>query len=287
MKYDLEACRLLGKTFMRMNRSQEAYDTFKLELSLLEKMAEGVASDSTSSSTKNSTNSTNNNSFDVNLNISTAYSNLGLAAKKCGNLDEAVTHLSCALSRLTSNNEQNLKTPTVANILQNLGQVHAARRDHSAARDAYQKSLEIQLSLFGPDHANVALGYLCLARLVSDNMGGGPICSNSTTTTGPSSSTSSLSNSSSSSSSQAPGCPPGPPSTPPTNGNPPPTNPTTSTTITARVELYDKALSILDAGTDKTKQEKILSELPELPCAERVLSLVASIKKERMALLRK
>lgn len=174
IKQDLDAYSLLGKTFMRLNRPQEAYDSFKVEVALYEKIqsaqtmngASGGNSQSADTVEDTEESSTMKNSKDINEEkLSTAYSNFGLAAKRLSKLDEAVTSMQKAMSVLTKDNELSMRSDSVSKILQNLGQIHMARRDAKSAIDAYQKSLEIQISLNGADHANVALGYLCLARV--------------------------------------------------------------------------------------------------------------------------
>ncbi len=40
-----------------------------------------------------------------------------------------------------------------------------AKGEIDAARDAYQRSLDIYIKMYGGDHGCVALGYLCLARI--------------------------------------------------------------------------------------------------------------------------
>merc|ERR1712194_735738 len=94
-----------------------------------------------------------------------AHSNMGVCLKSLGKFDDAASHIQAALSILTRNNEQELKTAHVANLLQNLGQVYTAAKKVKEAEDAYTKSLEINMHLNGPDHASVGLGYLCLARV--------------------------------------------------------------------------------------------------------------------------
>ncbi|CAD7938905.1 unnamed protein product [Amoebophrya sp. A120] len=142
---DLEAHEWMAKCFMRLRRPKEARDVFQAQLALKLRLKEETQK--------------------YRDDLANIYSNLGLACKQSGDVDSAITSMRNALNETTKGDEQNLTTSLCAQILQNLGQAYRAKGDPDQARDAYQRSLEIYMRLYGPDHGCVALSYLAMARL--------------------------------------------------------------------------------------------------------------------------
>ena len=147
---DREAYSWIGKIFMRVGRSQEAFDTFVVLAKLQEQLDDG------SSASRDG--------------LASTYSNIGICAKACGRLDEAIEAQKKALQKTTGGNELGVNSDTSARILQNLGQAYSAKMMVAEARDAYTKSLEIVLQKYGAEHGSVGLAYLCLARLPDESV---------------------------------------------------------------------------------------------------------------------
>ena len=137
---DREAYSWIGKIFMRVGRSQEAFDTFVVLAKLQEQLDDG------SSASRDG--------------LASTYSNIGICAKACGRLEEAIEAQKKALQKTTDGNELGVNSDTSARILQNLGQAYAANMMVAEARDAYTKSLEIVLQKYGTEHGSVGLGKL-------------------------------------------------------------------------------------------------------------------------------
>ena len=48
-----------------------------------------------------------------------------------------------------------------------------------------------------------------------------------------------------------------------------------------RLDLYDRALKILDVGGSKTRMDVLLQQVPEVPSRDRLAAVVARMKTER------